>query len=638
MSEPPWDAEAFRQRLARARGTSTDTPAPATPFHQAAAVLSTFDPDELRAADGSKPTGDALRRLLADAHVVRGPDGVPRWALKPAPRREALESFPDRAALRAALGINARPPGDPVQRYLDGFILGRIALMAPIPDDDLAVAEEVSGWLSGLPRADPLSLPDPGVVRRRAALLQFLHPLVRTTGPNFQGRETELKKVRAFATVAMPFSFEEEVFQTEKSGGAAITALPPLMFYGLGGIGKSTLMAKAALDHLGVGATYDPTADRVRVPPGAAVAAPAVFLDMDRPTLSAEAPATLLLEAARQLDAQVTGPSGVFRFLGADITDYLHSNRVSPDGPLDEGRLLGGRQGGEWLSKFADHVKATFPGATLLLVIDTFEGVQYQSRRVVEQVWQFLSRLRDALPATRAVVSGRTRVDLPVSGEPIELTGLAGPAATALLRKYGVPADEAERVAGASGGNPLTLRLAAELYRRMRAEGEFTTEEFVRRLQEDRRDAYLLRRILDHAHSDEVRKLAHPGLLLRKITPELILKVLAVPCGLTVSTPAEAQQLWQELARETDLVVQDKAGDTLRHRPDLRAEMVALFQSTDEDRAKALAVHRSAVAYYELLNGPGDRAEELYHRLSAGDPREVLDRVWSQFYCHLGSA
>jgi hypothetical protein len=82
-----------------------------------------------------------------------------------------------------------------------------------------------------------------------------------------------------------------------------------------------------------------------------------------------------------------------------------------------------------------------------------------------------------------------------------------------------------------AGGNPLTLRLAAELYRREPAGvDQFLAEDFAKKLFAERRDAYLFERILKHIHDLGVRALALPGLVLRRITPDLIREVLAGPC------------------------------------------------------------------------------------------------------------
>src|SRR5262249_37613298 len=145
------------------------------------------------------------------------------------------------------------------------------------------------------------------------------------------------------------------------------------------------------------------------------------------------APATLLLEAARQLDAQVAGPGVGFGLLVSEITDYLHETSVAED-RLDAGRLLDGRQGLEWIDRFSTFYAGAFgppahqrpgpPGSgwfsklfagafgppVLLLVLDTYEEVQYRSRYVVEQVWRFLQEFREAVPQTRVVVAGRAPV------------------------------------------------------------------------------------------------------------------------------------------------------------------------------------------------------------------------------------
>ena len=109
--------------------------------------------------------------------------------------------------------------------------------------------------------------------------------------------------------------------------------------------------------------------------------------------------------------------------------------------------------------------------------------------------------------------------------------------------------------------------------------------------------------------------------MLRRLTPELILEVLAEPCGLEISTPAEARRLFDELGRETALVSFDVDG-ALIHRPDLRRTILSLLEADQPEQARQ--IHAAAVAYYE--RGPADavgRAEEIYHRLKLGFDREV---------------
>src|SRR5262249_24373456 len=121
-----WDPEAFKRRIAamRQRAREKLPPLPDTPYHQAPAVDATFDPTGLGTHDGPVPPGADLKRLLDDAEAVRAPGGPYPWALKPAPRVKALQSFPDRASLREALDWNSGSEGDPVQRYLSGLIRG----------------------------------------------------------------------------------------------------------------------------------------------------------------------------------------------------------------------------------------------------------------------------------------------------------------------------------------------------------------------------------------------------------------------------------------------------------------------------------------------------------------------------------
>ena len=135
----------------------------------------------------------------------------------------------------------------------------------------------------------------------------------------------------------------------------------------------------------------------------------------------------------------------------------------------------------------------------------------------------------------------------------------------------------------------------------------------------------LYQRILGHIHNEQVRRLAHPGLVLRRITPEIILKVLAQPCSVTVRTITEAEQLFGELLREVSLVTPNDDG-SLRHRSDVRRVMLDLLRQ--DEPLMVREIHRQAVNYYRLQDGPLARAEEIYHRLSLGQQQRTIDERW----------
>ena len=128
--------------------------------------------------------------------------------------------------------------------------------------------------------------------------------------------------------------------------------------------------------------------------------------------------------------------------------------------------------------------------------------------------------------------------------------------------------------------------------------------------------------------SEDVRRVAHPGLVLRRVTAELITQVLAEPCDITLKTADYAQRIFDQLKREVSLVrIEIVAGEeTLVHREDVRREMIRLLRN--EQKQKVERIEQAAVAYYKSKSGPLARAEEIYHRLSLKQSAEVLESCW----------
>jgi hypothetical protein len=115
--------------------------------------------------------------------------------------------------------------------------------------------------------------------------------------------------------------------------------------------------------------------------------------------------------------------------------------------------------------------------------------------------------------------------------------------------------------------------------------------------------------------------------VLRRITPPLILEVLAEPCGVEVRDLDEARELFDELSKEVALVSQ--AGDkALVHRPDLRRVMLEPLRKDKEKQNKVIQIHHKAVEYYARFDDDVSRAEEIYHRLWLDIDRPVLTARW----------
>jgi hypothetical protein len=134
---------------------------------------------------------------------------------------------------------------------------------------------------------------------------------------------------------------------------------------------------------------------------------------------------------------------------------------------------------------------------------------------------------------------------------------------------------------------------------------------------------YLYKRILDHIFDPDVRRLAHGGLVVRRLTADVIRYVLAGPCMVDVADDARAQELFDAYSQEVWLVSWNTDG-SLEHRSDMRRMMLPLLRQDDPDRV--MEIHSAAVRYYQRRSDITSRAEELYHRLCLHDSTESLDR------------
>jgi len=405
-----------------------------------------------------------------------------------------------------------------------------------------------------------------------------------------------------------------------------LTERPPFCIHGPGGMGKSSLVSRFILEHA-------EAAESQRIP--------FIYLDFDRPGLVAEEPVTLLLEAVRQLRTQYPQNAEQADECLRRWSDQLWGRepiakpkRSETTVPAVFGHVA---NRGRFLDEFTELVSSFRDGSKpLLLVLDTFEEVQVRSRAFVEAVWEFLDDLQRKVPRLRIVVSGRAPVtDLTTASLP--LTELDPEAARAVLERglaeaLGAPDPAtAAAVVAQVGGNPLSLKLAVEVIRKEGAGGGAgirdlkTRNLFFVRVRDAVLQGRLYQRILDHIRDDEVRKLAHPGLILRRITWELIRDVLAGPCGVTVRDDDHARKLYARLEQEVSLV-RPGSDEAIYHRSDVRRAMLEDLRRSMPEAVRD--IEQKAITFYTPRTDPISRAEEIYHRLSLGEDPAEVDRRW----------
>jgi len=595
------DASQLKERIdARRKELSTEAPSDVagaltlTPLHRRAAMLASFTPDYLHRIAGS--SNREFYQVLADSRRASS-DAV--MMLDDGCRREALAQIGTRDQLLATLDAIPDRPDTPTQRILEAYLRGS----APPPHEqserELAATLTVAPWLRGV--LD--DIPDPGDVQRALDRTHLLRPFDWLAGEHFRGRKDELNRLRDYVGVHDASTYVEVASRTVREV-LSLHESPPLAIHGPGGVGKSTLLARFILDHATLGADQQ---------------IPFIYIDFDRPHILASQPATLLLEGVRQLGIQFPEGRVYADRVRADWYETVDAEaHVYP-------RLIEGLE--SLLSAFGLNEKP------LLLVLDTFEEVQLMGETLVRDVGIFLEDLQSVWPRLRTVVSGRAPIrHFAYDTRDLALGDLDPEAAQGFLRTRRVDERHARRIARHYGGNPLTLRLAADLWHRDASSTVAsvpTQRYFLVRLTSEQVQGQLFRRILHHIDDEDVRHLAHPGLVLRRVTPDLIREVLAGPCNVSVDGEDRARELYQRLAREVSLVQPGSDDDAIIHRPDVRRVMLRLLKA---DRPEAVRrIHEAAIMYYQSDDvRPEERAEEIYHRLALAQPLADVEPRWME--------
>jgi hypothetical protein len=458
--------------------------------------------------------------------------------------------------------------------------------------------------------------------------------------------------------------------------GAAIPGV--LMLEAGGGLGKSTLIAKFILDHARSPQRPVPTVyldfDRASLQPRQPVQLlreslcqlslqfPEHRTDLDRVAASLQRAMSpdheqALLSALEQApaDTEFADSSAWLDQLHARLRAEVLGNppllfllEQQPYNPLDRLHALFDEQ--------------LLRGRSLLLVLDTMEVVQPDDA-AMRGIQTFLSLLQALSGASlRIVVAGRASVPELVAADKAE-TAQAEDAR--FQRREGskhvlqpLSVREAQQMVDRLGGEllgegwnpawsrclagtsradsrrrePLTLRVAVELVRAVEPEKRDSLARSLENLQADALGGFVgplyQRRVLDHVRDPEVRKLAWPGLVLRRLTREIAREVLMQPCDIA---PQELDRVYDALAREVWIVTRE--GDALRHRPDLRSRTLPLMREyrDNEGRQPFFAINEAAIRYFaeRRHSDPGARAEWIYHRLLTGEPARALENDWS---------
>lgn len=550
-------------------------------YREAAAVLiSVEDLERLRPVGNGPPPPSVTKLLGPDLVAATGRKFSGTVMLDPRIRAETIQELASAGRLSLALAANPGQRDNPFQAHYERYLLHDAPPLQSQSLEELDATRQVAVWLGGAVDG----VPTEEEVDARAAYLRLLKPFEAIAGDDvFRGRVQELAALRDFV---------------DAGPGAALSVSGP------GGVGKSALVARFMLEH-------------TRLPEGGRI--PFGYLDFDRPGLDIGECLALCLELLRQLDIQFPGDDRFADIRARAVTRWGDGTAVPAPERLGVARDLLG----EVLARMAQ-VLGPRP---YVIVLDTFEVVQYRGEARAFPFWDMLAALRVRAPLLRLVVAGRAPVEtVAVAGGPVRhivLGDLDDESAFGFLRAQGIESRElCERLVRTFGRTPLTLKLVGSLAARTPGGAGALldpagTSGLLVAASDELIQGQLYERILDHITDPQVRRLAHPGLVLRRINPAVILEVLNEPCGLGLTTLEQAKSLFEELQRETSLVSVDATDGDLVHRADLRRVMLKMLAMSAP--AQVRQIRRLAVAYYRRQPGRRSRAEEWYHRLHLGD-------------------
>lgn len=604
MAQAYRTASDIRALLAKARSQSVE---PVTEerrqlYRQAAAVLvSIKEPKSLQPVGGGSREGEAEQALLADLIPATGRDFDGKVMLHPDVRRETILQLPTIESRQQALDANPGERTGSLQVQLERYLLNIEIPLDEQPPEQLDETLQIVTWLEGV----LTNLPPIEEVQRCLARRSFEAPLESLAGDAvFRGRRKELDQLRSYVGALAPDALLNRV-KTWAYEWVKPSAMPALSISGPGGVGKSALVARFMLDHCKL------------VPEARLLFA---YLDFDRSVLSITEPETLLAEILNQLDLQFQ-KEGHFHelrdsFMQQIATYQQGKSTVSGDNYTRVTAVI------HQLMKL---IEDSLGPRLFVIVLDTFEEVQYRGERLAFPLWEILDRMQKAFPFLRVIVSGRAPVNsLILAGkepEQLVLGDLDNEAAVAYLKGLGIEdAELAQMLVKQLGGVPLSLKLAAAIVKRdgvERVSDISRKPSFFSSTSDSAIQGLLFTRILGHLHDPVLEKLAHPGLVLRRLSPAVIFNVLNEPCELGLSNETEAKVLFDKLQLETSLVASDTLDGTLVHRPELRRTMLKMLVEKEPDRAAQ--INRKAVTWYEsqykLMKKWRSKAEELYHRL-----------------------
>ncbi|MDP9422428.1 MAG: ATP-binding protein [Pseudomonadota bacterium] len=569
-------------------------------IQRTAALRGWFNPTALVDEVGGKVDSEQKSRWLHQlrAICIIDPASPDRWILLDRYRFASIRLMASEGTLHDAVHSAS---GDPHTRLAANMLSGNFD-PAVAPAEALAAASDVDRWLSVVPGHEQQS----GGFGP-ALELKLRNDEFDRLSRDIVGREVELHQLMSFVDGAWRQHGEQ---------------LPLFRLQGIGGVGKSTLLAEFVRRPM-VARYHD---------------AIVVWIDYDRLRIRAAELSSVLLETMRQLAWALPEASDDLKQareeLRAQADDPALAKRQGPalsalglSESSDADSAIGSdddvimRAMTETIANALRRHAMALERRPVLIVLDTVEQLE-RAEAGRGDVLVALQILRQKpLPRLAVIASGRSvfsRDRLPWDVQDYKAEGLTGlsrafsrellvsrerlsPAdADKLLKSFADLSDDEfrQRI-----GVPMLLTLLARLHREGRLDLSGDDLDHIRNAATAEMAAgYIYHRVLDHLPED-LRRVAHPGLVLRKVTEEILHEViLPVIVGPDEIEKWKGKRLFDRLINEGWLVDRTMTGDApaVQHRPELRRAMLLLmYEDPDADVTRELvALNQRARDWY----------------------------------------
>ena len=248
------------------------------------------------------------------------------------------------------------------------------------------------------------------------------------------------------------------------------------------------------------------------------------------------------------------------------------------------------------------------------IVLDTFEDAPYPSADRVHRLAELLAVLHDQLPGLHAIIVSRSPLALPGAAT-LELGALDPESAEVYVREHGVRGDAVATALAIGRGDPLCLWLAAAV-----AAGGGALDPALAGAPLADAQRALCSELVAQVQPPALQRLISPGLVVRRITPEIVREVLAGPCQLAAAGGAldagRIAELVSLLGRQVGLVRCSVDG-ALELRGEIRRLMLPELAREQPDVVRE--IHERAAAYHEARDDEASLAEAAYHRFALGE-------------------